>query len=282
MQRTSTGALLRANQAWYEQIAERVTLSDGIAFYSSRFPALADTNQFREVIADTPEGVARAFDEAEAFYAGKGLTCRRWCPVEGAFVDALDAYLIARGFARRTYDVWTLTQWPQIEKDDSVRVLPARAMRPAFRETFVPRPSSDADPTAAPPPAPQPAPQPAPSGGAASAAAVQTQAAEALEDRMADSHLDMFVATVDGHPAGRGGLYQAGDIGCVKGLHVLAGVPSQEKVAMALLAQLTALAHRLALPNVVMQAPAGDTPYQACLRAGGFETDGQIVEYERE
>ena len=57
MQRTSIGALLRANQAWYEQLVERVTLDAGIAFYTAEFPALPETNQFREVIADTPESV---------------------------------------------------------------------------------------------------------------------------------------------------------------------------------------------------------------------------------
>ncbi|RJP35042.1 MAG: hypothetical protein C4547_10015 [Phycisphaerales bacterium] len=98
---------------------------------------------------------------------------------------------------------------------------------------------------------------------------------------MADAHLDMFVATVDGRPAGRGGLYQAGDIGCVKGLHVAPAFAADGRVATALLAQITTLARRLALPNVCTQAPADATEFRAALLAAGFIPAGQIVEYDR-
>ncbi len=267
MQRSTIGAVLRSNQAFYEQITERETLRYGIAFYSVAFAALPEANQFREVVIQAPGEIPAAFEAAEAFYAQQNLTCRRWAPADGSRIPGLAEFLADRGFVERVCDAMTLAEWVEIEKSADVRVLPARALRTAFRATFN-------DPS---PKRKRGTFQPSPDreGGLPA-----SSRADAYQERLDDPHMDMLVATVGDQPAGRCGLYQVGDIGRVIDLHVLGGFEGRG-VGRSLLAHAIALAKRLALPVICTQVPQSDADSRRFYENAGFQVDGSIVEYER-
>lgn len=253
-QRTTVGAVLRSNQAFYQQICQRETLKYGVAFFSEAYAALPQAGQFREVVIDAADAIPLAFEEAETFFDNKGLTCRRWAPAEGAAFAGLAEFLAGRGFAERVSDVMVLAARPAIDRPAGVRVLPARALRAAFQATFQ-------------------------AAGGADAALAGLNAA-AYAERLDDAHMDMYVALVDGRPAGRCGLYQVGDIGRMKGLCVMPGF-EERGVERALLEQTLALAQRLALPMVCAAVHRADDRRRRWYEQAGFQVDGQVVEYER-
>ena len=84
MQRNTVSALLRATQAYCQQLCDKETLEHGIAFFSARYPLLPDVNQFREVVIDSAEHIPRVFDETERWFEGHGLSCLRWATAGGA------------------------------------------------------------------------------------------------------------------------------------------------------------------------------------------------------
>ena len=83
MQRSTIGAVLRSNQAYYQQIAQRETLDHGIAYYNDAYPTLPEVNQMREVVIQTPAEIPVAFEPAEAFYQRHRLKCLARTPADG-------------------------------------------------------------------------------------------------------------------------------------------------------------------------------------------------------
>ena len=251
MQRSTIGAVLRSNQAYYQQIAQRETLDHGIAYYNDAYPTLPEVNQIREVVIQTPAEIPVAFEAAEAFYQRHRLKCLAWTPAEGTEMAGLGDFLRDKGFVERTYDIMTLVRWVDIDRSGAARVVPARAVRTAFRATF--GPSEDAD--------------------------AQLRA-DAAQERLDDPQMDMVVAMIDGQPAGRCGLYQVGDIGRVIDLSVLPTFEESD-VHKSLLAFAIALGKRLALPIICTQVPRADAHLRRAYEAVGFLTDGIITEYHR-
>lgn len=249
MSTTTIGSLLRTSQAHCQQLCEKSTLRFGIAFHAPAYPTVGEVNQYREVLLDSPADAAAAWREADEFFRGCGLACLRVAPAMDQSPDSLDEALHPAGFQRRSYAALVLTRWPEGDADPAVRVLPARAMRAAFRRTF-------------------------------DATADAAAAAEASEARLDDPPFDMFVSVVDGVPTGRCALYQVGDLARLMDLHTVAH-PAAEVSAAALLHHALGLARRLAMRHVIGQV---DTSRTAALRAfeqAGFERDGTIVEFER-
>jgi len=255
MERTTIGSLLRSTQAFGSQLCEKQTLEQGIAYYCRRFADLPEANQFREVVIDAPEQIAAAFDEAEAWFHDQGLRCHVWAPAGGGASAELNAFLATQGFRERGYLAMRLTTWVNMEPVGDIRVLPARAMRAAVRQTFGEVTTSGEDGDA-------------------------DQLADALNERMNDPQFDVFVAMIGARPVGRCALYQVGDIARVMDLHVSA--PSRrDDVQRSLIAHVLAMAKRLQMRNICVQVDETDTQRRAWFEAAGFVADGRIVEFHR-
>jgi len=255
MQRSSVDSLLRTSQAYCQQVCDKQTLEYGIAFYSERFPRVAEANQFREVWIDDPARIPEAFDEAEAWFAERELRCRRWAPAGGQASDEVMTYLADRGFALRTYRTMMLTQWVDMPFDGEVRILPARAMRAAFRTTLEHMPGLVS---------PQ----------------EREQAVLAMEERLDDPPYDMFVALQQNKPVGCCALYQVGDVARVMDLTVADGAVG-DQIADGLLAHVLGLARRLAIKHVYTQVPVENAERHVLFARVGFVADGELIEFER-
>jgi len=251
---SSVSSLLRSSQAFCMQLCEKETLDYGIAFFSTQFPALPEANQFREVWIEDATEIPVAFEQAEHWFTHHNLFCHRWAPAQGTASQQLEGFLDARGFTKRVLKAMVLREWVEIAPSPQVRILPARAMRAAFRETHL------QDDTAAEP--------------------LRRTLADAYDQRLNDPQFDMFVAMVDQKPAGRAALYQVGDLARVIGLTVLKGFEAHH-VEDALLAHLIAMAKRLQFRHVLAQIAQEDKSRYSWLRRAGFLVDGEMVEFER-
>ncbi len=255
MERSTAGSILRSTQAWCAQLCEKQTLTHGIAYYSEQFAALPQANQFREVVVDSTAALSEALAEADEWFRSKALTCHRWAPAEGLASDEFNAFLARNGFRKRVHSIMALATWSDVEPVAGVRVLHARAMRAALRATFVETesPNSPAQPELS---------------------------ADACEERLNDPQFDMFVATVDGEPAGRCALFQVGDIARVMDLSVLAPF-ADRGVDAALVSHVLALAKRLAMRNICVQVDESSERKPAWFERFGFRADGSIEEFDR-
>lgn len=148
-----------------------------------------------------------------------------------------------------------LANWPDVERATGVRVLHARAMRSALRATFVEAESPDSP-------------------------AQRELSAGACEERLNDPQFDMFVATVDGNPAGRCALFQVGDIARVMDLSVLAPF-ADRGVDATLVLHVLSLAKRLAMRNICVQVDEASERKPAWFERFGFRADGTIEEFDR-
>jgi ribosomal protein S18 acetylase RimI-like enzyme len=255
MQHSTVGSLLRSTQALCGQLCRKETLEFGIAYYSDRFPALADANQFREVVIPGARQIPAAFEQAEDWFVSHGLQCRRWAPAQGQPLDDLSAFLSQRGFGLRRWTAMALVEWRHLDVGDQVRVVPARAARTAFRQTFVH------------------------AAGACSDAGCGSWA-DACAERLDDPQFDAVVALVKGQAAGRCALYQVGDFARVMELAVLSDFAGR-KVENALVTHVLTLARRLAFRRVYAQIEVGDSWSRNVLQAAGFVEDGTITEFDR-
>lgn len=255
MERSTVGSLLRSTQALCSQVCDKQTLEYGIAYYSRRFAALPEANQFREVSSDDPAKWSQAFDEAEQWFGGQDLCCLRWAPAGGQASAELAAVLESRGFQRRTTTAMALAEWIEIQPAGDVRVLHARAMRAALRKTFA-------------------------ETGSSPSLARRELLANACEERLNDPQFDMFVAIVDTVPAGRCALFQVGDVARVMDLSVLEPF-GDRGVDRALMAHVLALAKRLTIRNICLQVDHSDLIKRTWFEHVGFVADGAIDEFDR-
>ncbi|MGI0149236.1 MAG: hypothetical protein ACREDF_06870, partial [Thermoplasmata archaeon] len=136
MTRSAVDSLLRIEQAYCAQLCEKRILDYGIAYYSARFAGLPEVNQYREVIAETPSQLRAAHAECEAFFRSQDLCCCRWAPARGAADDEAARFLADLGYRSHREVALSFTQWVAPTRVSGVRILPARAMRGAFRGTF--------------------------------------------------------------------------------------------------------------------------------------------------
>lgn len=253
MEHSTVATLLRTTQALCGQLCEKETLDRGIAFFSERFASLPQVNQFREVLVEEPAEWPAVFERTEAWFGERGLVCHRWAPALGADREAMCEFLRGRGFHQRSFTAMVLTRWVQLEHYKDVRVLPARAMRAAFRGTFVEPGGGEAPPISA----------------------------TAYEDRMDDSSFDVFVALIDREPVGRCALLQVGDIVRIMDLTVLPRFEGKG-VESALTISTLSLAKRIAPRTVCLQLDARDAQQREWFERAGFEDDGTIVEFHRD
>lgn len=240
------------------QLCEKETLDFGIVYYNTQYAALPDINQFREVLIQDDGEIPSAIEQAQKWFDQHELTCHRWAPADGQETEELTRHLTPLGFERKQFIAMVLTAWPEVETNESkeIRILPARAMRNANRETLS---SSYAQ------------------------SDYQSEwkelAIEAAEARLDDPQYDMFIATVDQKPAGRCALYQVGDIARVMDLFVDPAF-ADSQVGDTLLAYVLALAKRLSLQHIYVLIE-DDATLQAWYEKIGFVADGSIFEYHR-
>ncbi len=256
MDRTTVGSLLRSTQPYCSELCEKETLDYGIAYYCRRFATLVEANQFREVLIDDPARIREAFEQAEAWFRQRGLFCHRWAPAAGQATTELTDFLTQRGFMVRRSTAMALARWVGQGTPEQVRILPARAMREAYRGTFI-------------------------HAEAPGSPATRKLLAEASLERLDDPQLDMVVALWDKQPVGRCGLYQVGDIARVMSVSVIPAFAGRG-VEQALLAHVLALAKRLTLRHIFAQVDETDASTRILLEEAGFVADGEIVEFERD
>lgn len=259
MTRTTAGSLLRSTQAFAQQICDKETLDHGIVFSSARFARLSEANQFREVSVALPRDVVRAYEQAEQCFSAKGLRCLRWASTEGSGDIGSAEFLEDRGFREQRFDTMMLTQWRDlVAPPPQVRIIHARAVRQAYRETFLLGERADVRGHGEP----------------------GELMAEAYADRLDDPSFDAFVVLADGIPAGRATLYQVGDIARVMDVRVV--IDDAASIMLeALLRHTLGLARRLAMRTVVAQVPREDVRLRTTMEQAGFSRDGELVEYQR-
>ena len=254
MEHATIGSILRTTQAWCAQLCEKETLNYGIAYYSNRFANLPETNQFREVVIQDDAAFPKALGESHEWFTSQSLACHRWAPAEGCASQELTAFLERNGFDKHVYTAMALTEWVNIDPTPDVRILPARAMRAALRATFTQADSPEST-------------------------AVKSLMADACDERMNDPQFDMFVAFVDGKPAGRCALYQVGDIARLMDLNVTPSF-ADSGADRALVAHMLSFAKRLSMRNICVQV--ADTDGRGCewFEPFGFTADGTIEEFD--
>jgi len=255
MERTTVGSLLRSTQAYCSELCEKETLEFGIAYYNPRFASLPEANQFREVLIEDANRIPEAYEQTETWFRHHNTFCHRWAPAGGWATKELADFLTQKGFRQRQHMAMSLARWVDQETPAQVRILPARAMRSAYRETFT-------------------------QFDTPGASAMGELLADASLERLDDPHLDMVVALWDKQPVGRCGLYQVGDIARVMSVYVFP-VYAGRGIEEALLRHALALAKRLTMRNVLTQIDETDRVGRRCLEVAGFVCDGEIVEFER-
>ncbi len=241
-----TSAVRRADQVFSEQVGDKATLDCGIAFFDVQYPHSAQDNALREVWVEQPDAMPAAWAQVEQLYADRGTECCGWIPALGQSVTAIEPYLLDRGLRKHTLAAMGLSDWPTLAGDPGVRVLPARAMRKAFRSLHVDEQEAD------------------------------------LEERRLDyAQFDVFVAVVDAQPAGRCGLLQVGEIADIRNLYVSPAF-RRRRVAATLIAHALEMAQRLMMKSVCGKIDVENTDGIALLRSCGFERHGEVVEFWRD
>ena len=199
--------------------------------------------------------IGHAFDQTEQWFTERGMTCLRWVPADGMPTAELTDFLTERGFQKTEFIAMTLTGWPKLEAPADIRVLPARAMRAAFRRAVA---------DSLPPDWQGPS----------------ELFSEACEERLDDAPFDAFVAMIENEPAGWGALHQVGDIGRLTPIEVSRAC-KERGVEAALLAHGLALAKRLMLKIVCTTVAESETEKISSLERAGFVPDGRFVQYDR-
>lgn len=243
-------AVRRSDQALCEQVARWEALDIGVAYCSTNFPILAVANQLRDAWLAEVDGPS-AYERAETYYRERHLTCLAWTPASGQAIEPLEGLLTPKGWRRVDRLAMSLTDWSILESESeaTIRVLPARAMPKAHRQTY------------------------------ADAGASDEETAAAIE-RLNDSNYDAFVASIDGRPAGRIGYLEVGDIARLSELWVEPSLHGRG-VGPALLQHALQLARRLLPRAIVTAVEVTNTKGRDFLVRCGFESGGTLTHFAR-
>ncbi len=246
-------AALRALQAYALQISEPESLEWGVAYTNPRFPHLPEANQLREIILEQDSDMPRAFESANTHFESKNLACLRWTPAIDQPLENSADYLINQGYTRRDFTIMAVREWIDLPTPESIRILPARAMRKTLTE-FLPRMFADASETA------------------------RTELVEAETERLNEPAMDGFIATQHNKPIGYAAFFEVGDIGWLPTCYVL---PEERRkgVALALTGHALRLARRLLMRVTCTKVPASDPAALALCKKCGLSPDGSLTEF---
>lgn len=245
-------AVRRSERAWCEQICAGESLDFGVAYTSSKYPTYAACHQLRDAwIADvSPDEV---FDRCEAYFSERGVTCSAWTPASSQSVEPVAALMARRGWHRLDMLALGLVGVGESSAHvaaESVRILPARAMRRAYRNLLDIESNGD------------------------------EACIEAGVDRLDDANFDCVIAQIDGVAVGRIAYFEVGDIGRLADFHVL---PSHRVsgAAEALIAHFLQTARRLSPRAVVACVDSGDIEDRMILERHGFAAAGELPRFVR-
>ncbi|MFQ5412613.1 MAG: GNAT family N-acetyltransferase, partial [Phycisphaerae bacterium] len=241
----------RSERARCEQVARWESLEYGVAHWSPAFPDLPAANQLQDVwLADLdPEAV---YERAECFYRDRNACCHTWMIAATQDIAPIEELLDGKGWIRRDLLAMGLSHWDSLREavDESIRILPARAMPKAYRAALADDGKRDAS------------------------------FVKAGIERLNDAQVDAFVAMVDGKPAGRIGYLEVGDIARLAEYHV----PPHERrrdISNALLRHFLEMARRLMPRIIVAGISADDNPHQSSLEHVGFSVAGGLAQFHR-
>lgn len=240
-------AARRSELALAEQVSQWESLSFGVAFWSGAFPNSPEANQLRDVWLADSDPLA-VYQQAHDFFVSRGVTCGKWSPAAGQAVDPVATLLIAKGWKQQELGAWALSRWDWVDVAPmpGTRVLPARAMPRAFRDTYE----------------------------------NNSPSADLAAERLNDSRQDIFVAMLEGKPAGRIGYLQVGDFASLTDLFVLP--PARGRgVARAMVAHVLGLARRLLPRAFVATLPSAETTGTTFLERCGFAQCGSLAQFIR-
>lgn len=246
----ATTAIRRSSQVYFELTSTRETVACGYAYANPRLPSLPACNFVGEVLLDD-EDAPDPVGLVEGHFAERGVRCHRWIPAEAQDPQPVADLVEPLGFERS--DALTFVQRRMPPLDDSIRMLPARAMRRAVAAVVAER-------------------------GAALNLAGELDGAQT--ERLDSPQYDAFVAMRGDEPAGMLALLQAGQIGRVCDVYVCAAHRGRG-VGRAMVAYATQTAMRWALRPICAQAAEANRPARRFLERSGFDECGTIARFVR-
>ncbi|MCB9852004.1 MAG: hypothetical protein H6819_02825 [Phycisphaerales bacterium] len=245
-------AARRCETVWWEQICEWEPLDYGVAFTCPRYPELTDAQQLRDVWLADIDG-SDAFDRAETYFADRNLQCAIWTPAPGQPEAPVEAVMIDKGWQRENIIALNLADIDkspaELERED-MRVLPARAMRRAYR-TFL-----------------------------ESLHDGETAACDAAFDRLDDASYEVLLAVRDGVAVARIGYHEVGEFARLRDFSVTSDADDNDSRSL-LLAHFLLRARRLSPRVVVACFPEAATDEIAFLTQRGFADAGRLVRFRR-
>lgn len=231
-----------------EQLATWESLEFGVAFRSPEHPTLAAANQLRDVWLETVSGDT-AYERTEAHFAAHGRICRRWVPSSGQPTEPVASVLKNKGWTRVETLAMGLADWAMasMASPAAIRVLPARAMKKAYRKTF----------------------------DGATPAEMQ-----AGIERLNDPNYEAFVAVMDGEPAGRSAYLEVGDIARLADVFVRPSFRRRD-IGRVMVAHFLRIGRRLSPRVVVASCDATDPASRSFLERCGFMASGSLTAFDR-
>ncbi|MCP4594208.1 MAG: GNAT family N-acetyltransferase [bacterium] len=250
---TILGAVSRTNEAYVQQVARADLLEWGTAYSSAEFAGLPESNQLCAFTVANDDEVRRAYPEVEAHFAARGTKCLRWSAAPDRPSESMGQFLFEKGYQRRRALACGLADWPVLSARPEVKVLPARATRALYEQTFF-------------------------NPAATCTSEHMALAAAAGLERLDDARYDASVALLDGKPVGRGALLHHGDIGRVIDLYV--SVEHRRRgIGTAILLHLLSIARRTMARTICLEVDADDPPARRWVERAGFVADGETVQY---
>lgn len=260
-------ALRRSDEALCGQLSAGEPLGFATAYICPRFAGLVEANRLRDVWL-TEIDAAAAFSRASALFAAQGAQCLRWEPAAAQPPEPIEQFLATQGWRRRDASAFVMVDWGAIENAGAfrragtgaghldpdgggLRILPARAMRRAYRATFL--------------------------DGSLGAEA----RAEVGLERLNDANYDAFVAMRGDSPAGRAAYFEVGDIARLTDVYV-APLHRRAGVGGGLVCHFLHLARRLLPRIIVADCPSNGGAVDAMLHSCGFRACGSLVRFDRD
>ena len=247
----------RTDLQWCQQIAEQTSLDVGTALVNANLPDVWDANVVFD--AALPDGVAPAdaVAEAESHFSANGARICKWVTNPSAPADRttpLVEHLLARGFARRTYDIMHLAGQPSgtIQEVGGLRIIPARASFRHARELAT-----------------------------EASAPITPQLADAFIAHLEDPQTDGLLALKDNSPAAYVTVVTVGEIGCITELFVTASLRRQG-IGRTMMSRALEICARSLFRHVFLSCEPTDAPAIALYRQLGFEKIGDFICYARE
>ena len=242
----------RTEQVWWEQICEWESLDYGVAFTCKRYPSLSEAQQLRDVWLADIAG-RDAFDRADSYFSERGLTCSIWTPASGQEDAPVDALLAEKGWRRESIVALGLAnadQCPVELEHEGVRILPARAMRRAYRAFLETIHAGDED------------------------------ACNAAFDRLDDASYEVLLAVRSGAAVGRIGYHEVGEFARLRDFSI-ASDSDETDIRRLLIAHFLLRARRLSPRVLVACCPASATDDFAFLTECGFAEGGRLLRFRR-